>query len=83
MEVLTPFERKSHAKMTMEDSFRILIEEMAYSAYSGDIEYFRKKYIDIIGEKRFNEIQKLISVILPVQGAYPYPESDEGGADNG
>ena len=83
MEVLSPFERKLHAKMMMEDSFRILIEEMAYSAYSGDIEYFQKKYIDIIGEKRFNEIQKLISAMLPFQVTHPAPESDEGGTDNG
>lgn len=83
MEVIVPHERKLHAKMMMENSFMVLIHEMAEYVYGYDIEYTKKKYGDILGAKRILELEDIFSKLFPEMNIRSDSDSEEGNTDNG
>ena len=83
MEVIVPHERKLHAKMMMENSFMVLIHEMAEYVYGYDIEYTKKKYGDIIGAKRIMELEDIFSKLFPEMNIRSDSDSEEGNTENG
>ena len=83
MEVIVPHERKLHAKMMMENSFMVLIHEMAEYVYGYDIEYTKKKYGDILGAKRILELEDIFSKLFPEMNIRSDSDSEEGNTENG